>query len=474
MIRKFVMLTLAMAATAYSVQASLVAQWMFNENTGTTATEVMNTPATDAILSVGNLWTPNSYEGAAALEFNGSSYADADYNSSYDVGTSSFTVSFWMKHDVTGSDTYAEQDIFVHGTISGTAGSGCRYAMFLKNGLLNVNTDDNAGKGALTIADEYVATGEWVHVAMTRDVTTGDLSLYTNGLFRGTVQSDYVKSDILKNSEGLTFGSKPLLDTRGNYYTGGLDDFRIYDSVLTTAEIETLADHTAPTLVANWDFSDASGTTATELVNGFDGALSGGVTWGTGQFGGSADFDGVDGQVDVPYNSALDLGTDDITLSFWVKHDTTTSGATDEPIFVKGTVSGSTGTGCRYVVYLKNGSLCFETDDNTAKGSLTIADSYITTGNWVHVVLMRDATTGDMRAYIDGVLVSIVVDSDATLDITSAGEGVTFGTYHANDASSAFFPGSLDEFRIYNGLMSLSEIEALMLVPVEMSGFVIE
>lgn len=78
----------------------------------------------------------------------------------------------------------------------------------------------------------------------------------------------------------------------------------------------------AADFAAYWRLDELSGTvTADSSGRGYSGQLGGGPTWATGHPGtnGGLSFDGVDDQ--VSFGDVLDMGTQDWTVSVWVKVD---------------------------------------------------------------------------------------------------------------------------------------------------------
>jgi len=82
-------------------------------------------------------------------------------------------------------------------------------------------------------SDNDVVTGDWVHVAAVRDLKAGEISVYING----------------KKDKSIAHGNKgslnalPTIAIGGNvldnrYYTGLMDEVKIFDAALTEQEIQ--------------------------------------------------------------------------------------------------------------------------------------------------------------------------------------------------------------------------------------------
>jgi hypothetical protein len=140
-----------------------------------------------------------------------------------------FTLTAWIRTEAPGHEV---------GT-SAFHGSGLFYADVGGSAndfvvaVLGTKLSFNVGNPNTTITSSGdVVTGEWVHVAAVRDITAGTISLFVNGALDGWLNHS--------NRESLT--ANPLLviganirDTR--YYTGLIDDIRIYDHILSEVEI---------------------------------------------------------------------------------------------------------------------------------------------------------------------------------------------------------------------------------------------
>lgn len=144
--------------------------------------------------------------------------------------------------------------------------------------------------------------GEWHHWVVysdTNDITNS--KLYCDGVLQ-TVNSTTTSGNTFAYSESLTIGGTKA--SGGNYFTGNIDEFAVYDRELTQAEITRMYNtFYSPNRVANGNFSQIgneevengnfSEVGAEEVVNG-DFATDSDWTKGTGITisGGSANFTG--------------------------------------------------------------------------------------------------------------------------------------------------------------------------------------
>ncbi|MBN1868763.1 hypothetical protein JW916_15895 [Candidatus Sumerlaeota bacterium] len=215
------------------------------------------------------------------------------------------------------------------------------------------------------------------------------------------------------------------------------------------------------TPAAHWPLDETSGTTAyDEGGSMLDGTLyyAGAGAWGPAKVGNGLTFDGFDDFVLVPHGAAIDFATDSFSLCFWLKHAPTGSTSGEEAYVEKGTI-GSPGTGKRYNLYSKNGSMFFSIDDNVTKTQVGVSTGYFHTGDWVFVVAVRDAAADEIRLYADAVLV------DSTTDVTgsiSQDEPMYVGRYAPDAAGPSYMTGEMDDIRVYRYALTTAQVEALM------------
>src|SRR2546425_857338 len=204
---------------------------------------------------------------------------------------------------------------------------------------------------------------------------------------------------------------------------------------------------TSSGLGLSYKFDEGSGSLATDSSgNGNTGSLLGGTTWTAGQLGQALNFDGVSGNVTASTTTALNLSPT-LTFAAWI-NPSDVSGTTYRTLVVKGA------TGLRgYGVNLVNANLNF-----IKVGIRTVTSAVvITTGTWQHVAITWNAATGEVKFYKNGALAQTVIDSStltAPLDTDNLLVGLWLG-------GGSYFAGAMDELRIYNRVLSATDILAL-------------
>jgi hypothetical protein len=203
-------------------------------------------------------------------------------------------------------------------------------------------------------------------------------------------------------------------------------------------------------LVGQWRLDEGAGATAADSSGlGHTVTLYNGPLWITGPEGRSAlQFDGVNDHGQATDTPALRL-TGDFTISFWMKKHA--EAADWSRLVGKGNVSlrnyciwEEAGSGTRLLVQQYNAS------------GTPVLNLYSTTGlalhTWYHVVAVREGAA--VRLYLNGVL-----DAAGTASGTAATSTHPFTLAYAGH--HAFFPGALDDVRLYNRALSEVEIPQL-------------
>ncbi|MFN8061346.1 MAG: DUF6605 domain-containing protein [Vicinamibacterales bacterium] len=223
----------------------LVAAWGANEGAGTTLVD--NSGHGHTGLVTNGTWTAGRF--GQALAFAGSSDASLG---DIDV-TASFTLMAWMK---------------THSLYAGSCGAlvmkAFDYGLEICSGQLSARL--GSGSAWSSAASAVVSNSDldvWTHVAMTYDGVT--LRLYLNGTLVSSTTGSHATNDM------------PLMIGRwsppSEYWSGAVDEVRLYDRFLTAAEIQadmnTPVDPTAPDPPTVTGFTPASGAVgATVTLSG--------------------------------------------------------------------------------------------------------------------------------------------------------------------------------------------------------------
>jgi Ca2+-binding RTX toxin-like protein len=406
--------------------------------------------------------------GAGALRFDGNDLVtvlDTDATLALETG---MTIEAWVNPSArpTGWTTVALKE----------NGPGLSYALYANDGAprpggtpfpagyINVGADVAArGTAALPL-------NAWTHLATTYD--GANLRLYVNGVLRRTVPVTGLITVGDIHGPLRIGGNNAFPDVAGvfggEFFTGLLDEVKVYNRALSAAEINLDMGGTPPPqptpaggLVLNLSFNtDTVVSTATTVSTvsdasglGNHGTVQGAVPVAAGK-GGALLFDGIDDSVVVADSASLDLTTG-MTIEAWVN-----------PAVVDGLNGWET-------VVLKEGAEARVCCSNLLSYALYAHDAAagpagyirsgvdqgihttpaIPAGAWTHLATTYDGA--NLRIYVNGALA-------ATRGLTGAiAVGVGPLRIGGNNAfPGEFFKGLIDEVKVYNRALSAAEINA--------------
>ncbi|MEE8576609.1 MAG: LamG-like jellyroll fold domain-containing protein [candidate division Zixibacteria bacterium] len=200
----------------------LIAHWKLDETQGSIAYDSVD--VTDGILNGDPIWQPAGGKIGGALQFDGiDDYVSIPFI--LDPAKGSFSVFAWVKGGALGQVIISQTGGF-GGTWLGTNPSAGK----LMTGL------SGAYFGALE-SESVITDGQWHHVGLVYDLDALHRHLYVDGV-EVAVDSDYVAG--VPSDGGLYIGAAKDLDA-GSFFSGLIDDVRVYNQALSVEEIEALA-----------------------------------------------------------------------------------------------------------------------------------------------------------------------------------------------------------------------------------------
>ncbi|MDE5785907.1 MAG: LamG domain-containing protein, partial [Duncaniella sp.] len=196
--------------------------------------------------------------------------------------------------------------------------------------------------------------------------------------------------------------------------------------------------------------------TTTPNVGHDDAIVTGTPAQVDGVVGQALDLNKYGQRVTMKAYDALQFGTDDFTIEFWMK--STGSNTVDYYIFHKGSIAnnGNGTTGNWVGLEYKNGLLKFAIDDDAVKTEASASGESCFDGNWHYVVCVREGVTKTIRLFVDGQL--LAETADGTGAINDDMEDFVIG--NVNVAFDCRFNGQLDEFKVSKGALPAARILA--------------
>ena len=210
-------------------------------------------------------------------------------------------------------------------------------------------------------------------------------------------------------------------------------------------------------MVAHWKMDDGSGTVVSDdTSNGFDGTLTGGVWLGSGGvIDGALEFNGSvsNDTVSIP-GGLFNTVSDEITISMWVYGDSAEQPRSDA-VFVAKDLNGARLFGIH--LPWSDGNVYWDAGNSTGYDRIRkLATPADYEGQWNHWVFTKDAVSGTMGIYLNGVLWHSSA-SGSTKSMTTTVASARLGS----DVGALYYDGSLDDVRIYNTALNSTEIAAL-------------
>ena len=233
-------------------------------------------------------------------------------------------------------------------------------------------------------------------------------------------------------------------------------------------------------LQAWYKFDEANTGTCTTTIrdssgNGNTGTCTGSPTWIAGHLGkGAMNFANTTGgngiYIAVPFGTAFTPAA--MTVTAWV-FATSWAGQVNNPRFVANDHTDSDNKG--FQLMANNGAATGFFDVHTTSGLAT--SNWNTTAwptsTWIFYVGLYNGTDAFSYVFWNGALHDTGSTAAATGTVTAGTDNINIGR-DANYASPDNFNGSMDDVRIYNRALSMSEIWQLFTTSGKSNGFFVE
>jgi hypothetical protein len=429
-----------MEAPVQTPKSGPVADYSFDEGSGETVEDLTGNGHT-ATLQGADWTTHGRYGGALDFKAANEDFVSIPASAAFN-GTEELTVEAWVRPTASsgwGGILMKERE-----------GTGARYSYAL------YQHDEGAGarfhdseEGELASPSQSLPPDAWTHLAITDNGAASHL--YVNGELVDTMPALPIEG----NGEIRLGGN----DVFGDYFSGRIDELRLYDRTLTPAEVAV--DMESPLVtpkagpVADYSFDEKNEETQADTSGNGHAATVEGAKWTErGRYGGAMEFDGENDQLTIPDSEDLRF-SEEFTLEAWVRPNQI---QTFMPVVAK-TAPGEYG----YALYATDGN-----EPPVPQGFLTEGEyvhGYAYSGHvldahaWTHLAVTFDGA--HIRFFFNGVL----VDTRSAEDLPIGKGPLTIGGDEPF-ADGGFFDGRIDEIRVYNRSLNEAEVATDMAAPI--------
>src|SRR5262245_4562374 len=424
---------------------------------------VLTVTARDAAGNTATTTLTVTYTGSAGSDTTGPAAAITSPTNNQAVNTSPITVAG------TASDAGLGNSGISSVTVNGTAASGgtatgsgtasWSQALTLSPGsntITVVAKDNSPAQNATTVQITVVYDSTAPTVAITSPTTAPTFTATTSPLTLGGTASDTigVTQVTWSNSQGGsgTASGTTSWSASGIALQSGTNVLTVTarDGAGNTASATVTVTYTPPSgLVAAYAFDEGAGTTSADVSgNGFTATLVSSPSWVAGQFGSALSFNGTSSYA----ATGLTTNLPNWTVSGWVYSPAgPTSAGYGAPIHRE----------ANYQINWNHANPAFQGAAGVRVSGAWYAASFgaLAANTWYNLAATYDGET--LKAYTNGVLVTSNTTPSGPADADA--NALTIGR-HA--AASEFFQGSVDNVRIYNRALSLTEIQSDMNTPV--------
>lgn len=434
-------------------QDSPGAYWPLNETSGTDALDYSGNShygTNNGGLTLGSVGPrPPTYAGfnagKTAYLFNGVDSYIACGTAVSLVGTTDFTLEAWVNTTATTTGQILQQRDATgfNGEYMLTAGADGRVSFVLYGGGYQFNlTSPNA-----------INDGKWHHVAAVRRNGTNGV-LYIDG---GAVASSTSATIAPLLGSLATFIGADLRDSV-SFFNGSISDVAIYPYALSSTRIGLHAYNgllgNAPLVLGTVPGGYISDT---KPVGTPHSGLNNNTTWTASVTDTAAQpvtrtgvevFSG-NGQITIPPDADFDSPTG--TIMFWLQANAPIPGPGSEGAMLVDRRTTTTGT----VIVLNDAGNIFI---QCAAGANSFAAGYVPDNNWHLIAVTYDqSATGRLEIFVDGVSQDAQANTAAWSWPTT--QQIEIGRSH--DAYWKVLNGQMDDFRIYNRILTQAEIASV-------------
>ena len=329
------------------------------------------------------------------------------------------------------------------------------------DGDLTFTVSDGTNSDTATSTEATYDDNQWHYYSAVKSGVSS-ITLYIDG--KQVASKDSITATgTLANSNALYTGIGS--DGSTSPYAGFLDEVKIYPYARSADEVKAdyasrgtakgvaaqlgdddLSKKLTDGLVGYWKMDEAIGSTGPALTsldssgNGDNGTGAGNVRQDAGKYGNGAVFDGNGDYVNL--GSTINLGTQN-TVSYWLSYYDSGDAV------IIGNVNS------QYATYIdgpsSSGSIYYRPDPSS--GYVSVVHGGFTAGTWDYITIVRDGPSVTFYRNGQQLGTTQTLDSNYSLVIDCFGASCNSGTFYLD--------GKLDDIRVYNRVLTPSEVEGL-------------
>jgi hypothetical protein len=367
------------------------------------------------------------YNYAPSFVATGSSFNDTPDSASLKLNQ--FTVAAWFKTASNfGSDAYI---VNKGGVGSDSSGQNLNYGIWMTSAeQVKAGFETSSGADQFVTSPNSYNDGQWHYAVVTNN--GANLILYIDGVQVATKSTSGASPETI-GTKPVRVGANSRVTPPTNFFTGEIDEVRLWNSALTSAQVSSAFGGTfAPGAVLYLPFGASGG---------------GGYNYAPSFVATGSSYN------DTPDSAALRLNQ--FSVAAWFK--TSSNFGSDAFIANKGGIgSDSSGQNMNYGIWMTS-SERIKAGFETSSG----ADQFVTSpstyndGQWHYAVVINDGV--NVILYIDGTQVAAKSTSGASPESTGT-KPVRVGANSRVTPPGNFFTGEVDEVRVWKDDLTAQEI----------------
>jgi YVTN family beta-propeller protein len=414
--------------------------WKFDEGTGATVAD--SSGAFHPVTLANTTWVDARL--AKGVQFNGTTSVGTTTAPVVDTA-GTFSIASWVRVDsLTGARTLINQDGV------NVSGFWVQYAQSLGNKFAFAMQASDSTTATLYRATSTTTpiAGQWYHLVAVRDKAAGTMKLYVNGALEATTAytGGWPANGALNVGRGKS-------GSANDWFAGALDDVQIVPSALGAAEVGSLYGQGRAPLRGSWKFEEGAGTVAGDGSGAGRNLTTTNATWlAAGKVGKALQLNGTS---TAAASTAAVLDTaGSFSAAAWVRLDALTGWRT--AVAQDGTnVSGfwlqySQAVGNKFALTVQS------SDSTSGVATRALSTTTPVTGQWYHLVGVRDKLAGTIKLYVNGRLEAMTAYTGgwAANGSLTVGRGKYGGPVD-------WFAGAVDEVQVFAGPLTDADVTSL-------------